>query len=121
MADKIFIKGLTLEAIIGIYSYERLVKQPLQLDLELFLDITSSAHSGMITDTIDYDLVVARVSQLVEESHFDLIESLIQSITATLLDEFNVEKVRCTLYKPQAITKAQTVGITITRKKRKVT
>lgn len=113
--DRIFIKKIALEAIIGVYDHERVAKQPLMIDLELFTDIKLPAKTGLISDTVDYDLVVDRVAALVQKSHYKLLESLIEAIADVILQEFKVQKVQCTVYKPQAIDQAETVGITIMR------
>ncbi len=118
--DKIFIKGLTLEAIIGIYPHERIKKQPVIIDLDLFVDIKESSRSGLINDTVDYDIVIKRISELVAQSQFELIESLLEHIADAILREFRVYKLCCTLYKPQAIHNAQMVGLTIERYKKQV-
>lgn len=115
--DKIFIKGLELQAVIGVYEHEKGVKQPIEIDLEMFVDSAVSANSGLIKDTIDYDVVAQRVSQLVAQSKCELIESLANYIVQNLLQEFSINKIACTVYKPQAIDNARTVGITIVREK----
>ena len=115
MLDVIFIKGLTLEAIIGIYPRERDAKQPLTLDLELYVDTALAVGSGLIKDTVDYDLVADFIRHMVKETHFNLLESLVNNIADSILREFKVSKLRCTLYKPQAISDAETVGVTVVR------
>jgi 7,8-dihydroneopterin aldolase/epimerase/oxygenase len=115
MLDNIFIKGLALEAIIGIYPHERKMKQPILLDLDLFVDTHLPAKSGLITDTVDYDLVVKRIANLVAQSQCELLESLAQHIADIIFKEFRVYRLRCSLYKPKAINNAQMVGITIER------
>jgi dihydroneopterin aldolase len=115
--DKIFIKGLALEATIGVYEHEKGVKQPLKVDLEMFVDSSLSANSDLIKDTVDYDLVAQRVAQLVAQSHCELLESLAQYVVQSLLDEFAIARLIFTVYKPQAINNAETVGITIERVK----
>lgn len=113
--DRIFIKGLELQGVIGVYEHEKGVKQPILVDLELFVDTTSAARSGLIKDTVDYDLVAQRVAQLVEQGQSELLETLAQHIADVILKEFKVPKLRCTINKPQAINNAQMVGITIER------
>lgn len=115
MQDKIFIKGLALEAFIGLYEHEKLQKQPIIVDVEFVIDARKAARSGNIADTVDYDLLVNHMTKIVTESRFELLESLIEYMTESLLNEFNLEQVSCTLYKPNAINNAKTVGISITR------
>lgn len=107
----IFIEGLRVDAIIGIYPEERLVKQPLVVDLELYVDFSAAANSTLLEDTVDYDSVVARVIKLIIEGEYKLIESLAVAIADTLLTEFNVKKVSCRLSKPNAVPSADSVGV----------
>lgn len=113
--DKIFIKGLALEATIGIYEHERGVKQPIKVDLDIFFDNRLPAKSGLIKDTIDYDLVAQEIGSIVATTKFELLESLAESIANTLVTKFKISKLACTVYKPQALNNAETVGITISR------
>jgi 7,8-dihydroneopterin aldolase/epimerase/oxygenase len=113
--DRIFIKGLTLDASIGIYPIEMLKKQRLIIDLEMSVNTRVSAQSGLINDTVDYDLVARSAAEIVNQHHYHLLETLADEITSMILTQFKVRKVVCTLYKPDALKNAQTVGVTIER------
>lgn len=115
--DKIFIKGLALEAVIGIYEHEKGIKQPLKVDLEFHVDTTIAAESDLIHDTVDYDLVAQYVAEIVSASTSELLEALAEQVATSLLKRFKTTQVVCTLYKPQALNNAETVGITIKRPK----
>ena len=113
--DKIFIHALKSEAIIGIFEWERQVRQTILLDLEFSADIARAAASDSIDDTLNYKKVAKRVVGFVEESSFHLVETLAQRIALLILEEFGVEWVRVRLSKPGAIRNSRDVGILIER------
>ena len=116
--DRVFIENLTVETVIGIYDWERSIKQTVQLDLELASDITRAAASDRIEDTLNYKAVAKRVIAFVEESSFQLVETLAERIVALVREEFSVAWVRLTLNKGGAVRGAQGVGVIIERGKR---
>jgi len=115
MMDIIFLRGLEIETVIGIYDWERNIKQTVVLDLEMATDIRKAAGSDAIEDTLDYKAVSKRIISFVEESHFFLVETLAEQITGILLNELRVPWVRLTLNKKGAISGASDVGIIIER------
>lgn len=113
--DIIFLKGLTIEAVIGIYDWEREIRQTLVIDLEMATDIRKAAETDSIEHTLDYKAASQRVIHFVEASSFQLVETLAEKITEILIQEFGVPWVRLTLNKRGAITGASDVGIQIER------
>lgn len=113
--DIIFLRGLHIETIIGIYDWERETKQTVVLDLEMGTDIRKAAQSDAIEDTLDYKAVSKRIAAFVGESTFFLVETLAEEIAKILLHEFRVPWVRLTLNKKGAISGASDVGIIIER------
>jgi len=113
--DIIFLKGLTIETVIGIYDWEREIRQTLIIDLEMATDIRKAAETDDIAHTLDYKAVSRRVMSFVEESSFQLVETLAEKITEILIQEFGVPWVRLTLNKRGAISGASDVGILIER------
>jgi dihydroneopterin aldolase len=113
--DIIFLRGLRIETIIGIYDWEREIKQAVILDIEMATDIRKAASSDTISDTLDYKSVAKRLIAFVEESSFGLVETLSEEIAAIILNEFDVPWVRLTLNKKGAIRGASDVGIIIER------
>src|SRR5918994_6414975 len=101
--DRIFITALAAEAIIGIYDWEREVRQRVEIDLEIWVDLAAATKSDAIEDTLNYKTVAQRVLAFVEESRFRLVEALAGEIAGLLLDEFKVARVRVTVHKPGAI------------------
>ena len=114
--DKIFLNALTTECIVGIWDWERMVKQPIIIDLEMAADVRKAAASDHIDQTLDYKKVSKRVVQFVEESQFQLIETLTEKIAETIVREFSVPWVKVRLNKVGAIRGSKDVGILIERR-----
>ena len=113
--DKVFIEGLEIQAQIGIYDWERQIRQPLVFDLELAFDNRKPAASDAIGDTLDYKAVSKRLIGFVSQSGFGLVETLAERCAAIVLDEFDVAHVRLKLSKPGAVRGARAVGVIIER------
>ena len=113
--DRIFINALTADAVIGIYDWERDVRQRLEIDLEMWMDLRAAGQSDAIEDTLNYKSVAKRVLALVEASSFSLVEALAGEIARIVLEEFKVERVRVTVHKPGAIRHSRDVGVVIER------
>jgi 7,8-dihydroneopterin aldolase/epimerase/oxygenase len=114
--DKIFLSALTVDCIVGIWEWERRVKQKVIIDLEIAADIRRAASSDRIEDTIDYKKVSKRLLAFVGESQFNLVETLAERIAQLVVVEFGVEWVRVRLNKQGAIRGARDVGIEIERR-----
>lgn len=113
--DIIFLGGLEIKTIIGIYDWERETKQIVAFDIEMAYDISKAAKSDDIADTLDYKAVSKRVISFVEESQFFLVEKLIEEVAMIIRTEFDVPWVKITLNKKGAISGASDVGIIIER------
>lgn len=113
--DRIFLTALSAEAIIGIYDWEREVRQRVEVDLEMWMDLTAAAASDSIDDTLNYKAVAKRVLAFVQESRFRLVEALAGEIAQILLAEFPIERVRVTVHKPGAVRHSRDVGVIIER------
>ena len=114
--DKIFLSALTTECIVGIWDWERRVKQRIVLDIEMASDIRRAAATDRIEDTLDYKKVSKRLLQFVESSQFQLVETLTDRIAQVVITEFDVPAVRVRLNKQGAIRGARDVGIEIERR-----
>lgn len=113
--DIIFLRDLRIDTLIGIYDWERRVKQTISLDLEMSTDIRKAAATDAIDDTLNYKAVAKRIIAFVEASEFQLVETLAERITEIVLAEFNVPWVRLTLNKTGAVRGARDVGVIIER------
>jgi dihydroneopterin aldolase len=113
--DKIFIHALKTEAIIGIFDWERQVKQTVLIDIEICADIRKAALTDAIADTLNYKRVAKRVLSFVESSQFHLVETLAEHIAMLILEEFGVAWVGIVLSKPGAIRSSRDVGVAVHR------
>ena len=116
--DIIFLRDLRIETVIGIYDWEREIKQTVVLDLEMATDIRKAAATDAIEDTLDYKSVAKRLIAFVEESSFGLVETLAERCAEIVLNEFDVPWVRLTLNKQGAVRGARDVGVIIERGER---
>ncbi len=113
--DKVYIKDLRINALIGIYEWERRIRQPIRIDLEMGWDNRIPAQSDSIEHTLNYKSVAKLVCAYVEKSEFQLVETLSENIASLLLKEFNLPWVKITLGKPGAVTGSKEVGVIIER------
>ncbi|HAT57386.1 MAG TPA: dihydroneopterin aldolase [Gammaproteobacteria bacterium] len=113
--DIVYIRELEIEAIIGIYDWERETKQTVSIDLEMGCDNTKAAASEDIADALDYKAVAKRLISFVEGSEFLLVETLAEKIAGIVLEEFSVPWLRLRLGKPGAVTGSKDVGVIIER------
>ncbi len=113
--DTIFIKALRASAIIGVYEWEKTTRQTVMIDIEMSTDIRHSAKTDNIEDTINYQSISERMVSYIEQSRFELVETLADKLAALVIEEFNVKQVRLTLHKPGALDNAEDVGILIER------
>ncbi len=113
--DIIFIRDLRIETLIGIYDWERNVKQTVILDLDMGADIAKAARTDQIEDTLDYKSVAKRLIQFVSDSHFQLVETLAEQCARIVLEEFGVPWVRLSINKIGALRGARDVGVRIER------
>lgn len=116
--DIIFLRDLRIETVIGVYEWERRIKQVVSLDLEMAVNIRKAAASDDLADTLNYKAVAKRLIQFVGESRFNLVETLAERAAAILLEEFSIPWVRLTVSKPGAVRGARDVGVIIERGRR---
>ena len=116
--DIVFIHDLQIETVIGIYDWERKIRQTISLDLEMATDIGKAAKSDSIDDALSYKTVAKRLIDFVEASEFELVEALAEKICSIILEEFEVPWVKLTLHKPGAVRGSKSVGVIIERGKR---
>jgi dihydroneopterin aldolase len=115
MEDIIYIKDLRIETIIGIFDWERKVKQEVSIDMEFPFDCKKAAATDSIEDTIDYKAITKGVIKFVEDSSFQLQETLAESIAALVKDEYGVKSIKLRVSKPGALRGAKDVGLIIYR------
>jgi dihydroneopterin aldolase len=113
--DKIFLTELKVDTIIGIWEWERKIRQTVIIDLEMSADIAKAAATDSVEDTLNYKSVAKRIQSFVSESSFQLVETLAERIAGIVRDEFDVQWVKVRVNKPGAIRGSKDVGILIER------
>jgi len=113
--DIIYLNDLRVDAVIGIYDWERRTRQRLILDIEIGVDIRAAAGTDNIEDTLNYKAVAKRVIAFVSDSRFQLVETLAENVAGIILQEFNVPWCRLRLNKQGAVKGVRDVGVIIER------
>jgi len=115
--DRIFLRGLRVDCIIGFIEWERQLRQTLEIDLEFPVDCARAAEHDDVADSTDYKSVAKCVLQFVQASEFRLVETLAHRLAALLLEEFQLEWLRITINKAGAIRHSRDVGVSILRRR----
>lgn len=114
--DKVFIKGLTVYTVIGMYEWEKEFKQPLHLDVELTTNFQKASETDDIEGTVDYKHLSDELIRMTEQQSFDLIETLGERLCQHIFQCYpSVQSLKLTIHKPQAVPQAQSVGVELTR------
>lgn len=116
--DIVYIRDFKIETVIGMFQWERRIRQTLSLDIEMGWDIRPAAGSDSIEHALDYKAVAMRLKSHVESAEFQLVETLAESIWTILRDEFRVPWLRLRVSKPGAVRGAHDVGVLIERGRR---
>ena len=116
--DIVFIRELKVDTVVGIYDWERRIRQSVVLDIEMGSDIARGASTDRIEDALDYKAVAKRVAGYVRESEFQLVETMAEKVAELVMQEFKVPWIKITLNKPGAVSGSKSVGVVIERGKR---
>ena len=113
--DIVFLRELKVETVIGIYDWEREIRQTVVLDLEMSSDVQRAAASDSIDDALNYKAVAKRLVGFIEGSSFQLVETLAERCAEIVIQEFGVDWMRLSLNKIGAVSGARDVGVLIER------
>jgi dihydroneopterin aldolase len=113
--DRVFLRDLRIETVIGIFEWERRIRQTVSLDVELVTDVRRAARDDSIDAALNYKQIAKRLVAFVAESKFQLVESLAEAVARIIVKEFSVPWVRVSVAKPGAIEGSREVGVTIER------
>lgn len=113
--DIVFINDLRVDTVIGVYDWERAIRQTVALDLEMHCDVARAADSDSIDDALDYKAVAKRLIAFIGESEFQLVETLAERCAAIVLEEFGVARLKLRIAKPGAVRGSREVGVVIER------
>ncbi|WP_144393189.1 dihydroneopterin aldolase [Pleionea sediminis] len=115
--DIVFIEDLAVETVIGIYDWERKIRQKVVFNIEMGTDIKPAATTDTIDEALDYKAVAKRVISFVEQSDFQLVETMAERVAEIILTEFDVRWLSLKLSKPGAVRGSKAVGVKIERSK----
>lgn len=113
--DKIFLEELKVDTVIGIWEWERRIRQTVVIDIEMSADIAKAAATDDVADTLNYKSVAKRIQSFVADSSFQLVETLAERIAGIIRDEHGVAWVKVRVNKPGAIRGSKAVGVVIER------
>ncbi|MDH7943867.1 dihydroneopterin aldolase [Pseudohongiella sp. SYSU M77423] len=113
--DIVYVRELEIQTVIGIYDWERKIRQTVSLDLDMATDIRAAANTEDINNTLDYKAVSKRLIAFIEAAEFQLIETMAERVAELVLAEFPVNWLRLRVGKPGAVTGARDVGVIIER------
>lgn len=112
---RVFVRNLTLMGSIGIYPAERVHKQRVVINLDLWVLETPGEPPRSYADVVCYEQLVNRTRDLLEQGHIDLVETLAEKLAELCLADPRVKRTRVRVEKPDAIPVAAGVGIEIER------
>nr|WP_269152028.1 dihydroneopterin aldolase [Pseudomonas luteola] len=115
VVDKVFIEGLEVDTVIGVYDWEREIRQCLRLDVTMAWDIRPSAESDELDKTLNYAAVAERITAFAQQSSFQLVETFTERLASLLMQEFQLPGLRLKITKPGAVPTAAGVGVEIER------
>jgi D-erythro-7,8-dihydroneopterin triphosphate epimerase len=113
--DRIFIRDLALRCIIGLYPEERTNKQDVIINVTMETDLRAAGKSDDLNDTVDYKAIKLAILDFVENSSFNLIESLAEGIAEICLKDSKVQSATITIDKPGALRFCRSVAVKVTR------
>lgn len=113
--DIVFIKNLQVYGILGIHSHEQRTPQQIRISVKASTDITKAAESDDILQSVNYSTLAKDIIQFIESSHYLTIEALIEDLAAEILTNQRIASVWLRIEKPNAVPKADSVGVEITR------
>lgn len=114
-ADAIFLQDMQVDAVIGIWEWERRIRQTVSIDLKIGIDIRKAAATDTIEDSLNYKQVAKRVQEFVRDSEYHLVETLAENIASVVLTEFDIPWIELRVNKPGAIRGSRDVGVIIRR------
>lgn len=117
MSDVVFIEGLRVDTVIGVYDWERVILQKLVIDAQLSCDISQAAASDDVAYVIDYQAVCDDIERICVETKAQLLETLAQKIATHILQNYPCHAITLSIHKPDAVKQAASVGVKISRSK----
>ncbi|MCX8671195.1 dihydroneopterin aldolase [Gilliamella sp. B2865] len=113
--DRVLIESLTVYTTIGVYDWEKNIKQKLVLDLEMAWDNKPAGKSDNVEFCLDYFVVSQSITSLIEANKFELIETVAERVAQLVIEQFSVQWLKIKVSKPDAIANAGNVAVIIER------
>ncbi len=117
MSDIVFVQGLKIDTVVGVYDWEQAIRQSLIIDAKISCDISQAAATDDVAHAVNYKTVCEDIERICHEMKAKLLESLAESICRYILDHYPCHSITLTIHKPNAIKQANSVGVSITRNK----
>ena len=114
-SDTVFLRGLKIDCVIGVFDWEREQKQKVVVDLDMEVDIRPAARDDDLAKAVDWKEVTKSLLAFVGDSSFELVETLAERVAELVVTRFEVPRVRVRIEKPGAVRYSSTVGVAITR------
>ncbi|MGJ8559887.1 MAG: dihydroneopterin aldolase [Litorimonas sp.] len=115
-STRIFVRGLLIQASIGVHPHEHEQTQPVIIDIELDMGGMDLPKDDRLHETLDYGLVAEKAEELALEAHVQLVETLAERIADWALSaDARVQRVAVSIAKPQALLKADLAGVEVVK------
>ncbi len=115
--DKIYVEDLRVKATIGIFDWEKKIKQEVSISYEIPHDNKKAAAIDAIEATTDYKSITKAIIAFVENNKFELVETFAERIAEMVIKDFNIAEIRLRVSKPGALRYSKDVGVIIERNK----
>ncbi len=113
--DKVIVKQLELQTIIGLFPWEREVRQRVLVDIEMAVDVVKASQTDDLEFVVNYAEVCERVAALADEGKFKLLETFVERIAEMVLRDFDVSWIKVAVNKTDVIPQVGSVGVQIER------
>lgn len=113
--DILFISELRIDSEIGVYEWEKNIKQPISLDIEIATDAARAAQTDTLQHALDYEAITDRVTEFITSKHFNLVETVAEQVAQLLQEEFGAAWLRLRVAKLSAVKTTRAVGVVIER------
>ena len=115
LIQHVFIRDLTLPALIGVYIHEKENPQPIRINLDLAVKENMTANKDRLADVVSYEEIADGVRKLIASGHVNLVETLAQQIADMCFSHQRVQTVRVRVEKLAVFEDAVSAGVEIER------
>ncbi len=118
VSTRIFVRGLMIQASIGVHPHEYESTQPIIIDIELDMGDMNLPKQDRLHETLDYSVVAQKAEDIALEAHVQLVETLAERIADWALGaDPRVQRCAVSISKPQALLKADVTGVEVIKTK----